>query len=81
MKKTSALWKCRAVEREENQTAVSLSFPSPWKSLTRFPHSHSADDCGFLLKTQTRKDPSPIRLHLIRSGSSFNEKMLFAKDR
>src|SRR2546430_6240925 len=33
------------MEREENQNQVSLSSHSPWKSLSRFPHSHSPDHC------------------------------------
>ena len=32
----------------------------------------------FLSKPKPRKEPSPIRLHLARSGSSFDEKMLTA---
>ena len=75
-KPKGALWKCRAVETEENQTTVSLGFPSPWKSLPRFPHSHSADECGSLSRTKTRKEPSPIHLHLAPPGSFFDEKML-----
>lgn len=60
MKKANrALWKCRAVGSEENPKAVFLASPSPWKSLTRFPHFHSADECGFLSKTQNQKGASP----------------------
>src|SRR6266446_4787520 len=33
------------MEREEDQNQVSLSSHGPWKSLSRFPHSHSLDHC------------------------------------
>jgi hypothetical protein len=42
------LWKWRAVENVENQTAVSHFSHRPWKSqTTRFPHSHSGGDGPF----------------------------------
>jgi hypothetical protein len=40
----AALWKCRAMDAEENQRQVSLRAHRPWKSLLRFPHSHSAGE-------------------------------------
>ena len=70
MKKTNpALWKCRAMQNEENQTTVSLVLHSPWKSLPRFPHFHNTDECGFLLKPKQKGaqpyPPSPRPLRLI----------------
>ncbi len=42
------LWKCRAVENMENQTAVSHVSHRAWKSQrARFPHSHRSDGCFF----------------------------------
>ena len=71
MKKTNpVLWKCRAVESEENQTAVSLSFHSPWKSL-RDSHIPAAPTiAAFSSKTQNQKGaqpdpPSPYPFRLI----------------
>src|SRR5258708_7942948 len=62
------------MESEENQNQVSLASHSPWKSLSRFPHSHSPDD-RYLSQ---RKEPPRRIASLPLSGSFFNEKMLFA---
>lgn len=43
--KRGGLWKCRAMDAEENQIQVFLRAHSPWKSQQRrFPHSHSPGD-------------------------------------
>src|SRR5215216_7200550 len=44
------------MESEENQTQVSLASHSPWKSLSRFPHSHSP---GEARKSGKRKSTFP----------------------
>jgi hypothetical protein len=36
------------VESLENQKQVFHSSHRPWKSLPRFPHSHSFDDCLYI---------------------------------
>jgi len=46
-----------------------------WKTIPRFPHSHSADDFYFLHQTK-KKGPSLTHHHRPRSGSPFDEKML-----
>lgn len=39
-----APWKCRAVESMESQKQASHTSHSAWKSLSRFPHFHRADE-------------------------------------
>jgi hypothetical protein len=71
------------VESEENQTTVSLSSHSPWKSLNRDFHIPTAPTAVPSFQNRTtkpRKDPSLYPPHGHRSGSSFNENMLVAGD-
>jgi hypothetical protein len=72
---TEALWKCRAVETEENQTTVSLCFHRPWKSLGD-SHISTATTTAPYLPNKTRKELTAFRPYFIPSGSFFNEKML-----
>jgi len=66
------------VESEGNQRQVFLLFPPPLEIARRFPHSHSLDDDPFFaLHKLNERSPSH---HLIPLGSSFDEKMLEAKD-
>src|SRR6478736_2669650 len=51
------LWKCRAVESLENQRQVFHPSHRPWKSLPRFPHSHSFGDCSYLIRKGKQKRP------------------------
>ena len=45
------------LDSEENQTQVSLTAHSPWKSLRRFPHSHSRDEPVEKWKSQVQAFP------------------------
>src|SRR5271157_4886008 len=45
------------MDSEENQTQVSLTAHSPWKSLLRFPHSHSRDEPVEKWKSQNQAFP------------------------
>ncbi len=45
------------MDSEENQTQVSRTAHSPWKSLLRFPHSHSRDEPVEKWKSQNRAFP------------------------
>jgi hypothetical protein len=70
-----APWKCRVVESEENQTAVSLPSHRPWKSL-RDSHIPTASTIASLAikkpnSERTHSYPPPTR----PSGSSFGENM------
>ena len=75
------MWKCRAVENEENQNQVSLVFHRPWKSLR---DSHIPTTPTTILpfpdqNQKTRKEPQLRRKpQPPSSGSSFDEKMLVA---
>lgn len=68
------LWKCRAVENMENQTAVSHVSHRAWKSQrARFPHFHRSDGCFFFTNENkhARLVPcghSPESLARIRPG-------------
>src|SRR5216683_6703694 len=76
---TGAPWKCRAVEKEENQNQVSLLSPRPWKSPARFPHSHRADSCLSFQnepKTNERSPPAHPSLTLTLQAHSQTRKCL-----
>lgn len=45
------------MDSEENQPQVSLTAHSPWKSLLRFPHSHSRDEAVEKWKSQEQAFP------------------------
>jgi hypothetical protein len=57
------------MESEENHKTVSLPSHRPWKSLTRFPHSHRADDRFLFPQNQNLKEfpatdlPSSVQAH------------------
>jgi hypothetical protein len=55
----AALWKCQAMDAKENQSQVSLSAHSPWKSLLRFPHSHSAGEGDGKVESQNQASHFP----------------------
>jgi hypothetical protein len=63
--------KKRAVEmtgygKQENQKQVSLVSHSPWKSLSRFPHSHSPGDYREEKWKSKRRIPTfPSRLSIV----------------
>lgn len=67
------LWKCRAVENEENQNQVSLRFPPPLEIATTAIPTFPQPRRRFLYpKLKTERSPASYR----PSGSSFDEKML-----
>src|SRR5207253_1359566 len=83
------LWKAR-----KTKTQVSLASHSPWKSVSRFPHSHSPDEaresgkrqarfplfrCCFVSTKEIRKETPQRIAPLPLPGSFFNEKMLRAQ--
>jgi len=54
------------MESEENQTQVSLASHSPWKSLSRFPHSHSPGEARKSGKRKARFPLSRLLFYLYR---------------
>src|ERR1700720_1638261 len=55
---------------EENQKQVSLVSHSPWKSLSRFPHSHSpGGDREEKWKSNSRIPTFPSRLSIVLKNS------------
>ena len=55
------MWKCRPVESLEIQNRDFHPSPRPWKSLPRFPHSHTLDDSSY--NQSERRTSSSIKCY------------------